>query len=194
MPTGGDAQGAIGAFDSSRAELQRRLDDTPDVPPDVQKGVTSMLEGGQAQVNKIAGSNSVPLIDRITTYAPILLTAEDAITGSVRVDDERIRAQTQGLARAVGARGLMMMEQLVVNAGAELPDPELRSRLSTVAGTEPSTLFGMAQVLGIGSPEAKRCSASTSNAPHSSRIRTCRSSAIPRCSSRWRPRIRSRPR
>ena len=155
VPTGGDAQGAISAFDSSRAELQRRLADTPGVPPDVQKGVKSMLDGGQAQVNKVAGSNEVPLIDKITTYAPILLTAEDAITGSVRVDDERIRTQTQGLARAVGARGLMMMEQLVVSAGADLPDPELRSRLSTVSGTEPSTLFGMAQVLGIGSPEAK---------------------------------------
>ena len=155
VPTGGDAQGAISAFDSSRAELQRRLADTPGVPPDVQKGVKSMLDGGQAQVNKVAGSNAVPLIDKITTYAPILLTAEDAITGSVRVDDERIRTQTQGLARAVGARGLMMMEQLVVSAGGDLPDPELRSRLSTVSGTEPSTLFGMAQVLGIGSPEAK---------------------------------------
>ena len=153
-PTGGDVQAAIGAFDSSRAELQRRLNDTPDVPPDVQKGVTSMLEGGQAQVNKIG--NTVPLIDRMTAYVPILLTAEDAITGLVRVDDQTIRAESQGLSRAVGARGQMMMEQLVVNAGAELPDPELRSRLIAVAGTEPSTLLGMAQVLGVGSPEAKQ--------------------------------------
>jgi hypothetical protein len=111
-----------------------------------------MLEGGQAQVNKIG--NSVPLIDRVTAYVPILLTAEDAITGLVRVDDQGIRAEAQGLSRAVGARGLMMMEQLIVNAGAELPDPELRSRLVAVAGTEPSTLLGMSQVLGVGSPEA----------------------------------------
>ncbi|WP_123028161.1 HAMP domain-containing sensor histidine kinase [Mycolicibacterium stellerae] len=151
---GGDVQAAIGAFDSSRAALQRRVNGTADVPQDVQKGVNSMLEGGQAQVNKIG--NSVPLIDRVTTYVPILLTAEDAITGLVRVDDQTIRAQAQGLSRAVGARGLMMMEQLVVNAGAELPDPELRSRLIAVAGTEPSTLLGMAQVLGVGSPEAKQ--------------------------------------
>lgn len=153
---GGDVQAAIGAFDSSRADLQRRLTDTPDVPPDVHKGVTSMLQGGQAQVNKIGGANSIPLFDRVTAYVPILLTAEDAITGSVRVDDQRIRAEAQGLGRAVGARGQMMMQQLVVNAGAELPDPELRSRLMTVAGTEPSALFGMAQILGIGSPEAKQ--------------------------------------
>ncbi len=151
---GGDVQAAIGAFDSSRAELQRRLNGTSDVPPDVQKGVTSMLEGGQAQVNKIG--NSVPLVDRVTAYLPILLTAEDAITGLVRVDDQRIRAEAQGLSRAVGSRGLMMMEQLVVNAGAELPDPELRTRLITVAGTEPSMLLGMAQVLGVGSPAAKQ--------------------------------------
>jgi signal transduction histidine kinase len=149
---GGDVAAAIAAFDSSRAELTRRLNNTSDVPPDVQKGVARMLEGGQAQVNKIG--NSVPLIDRVTAYVPILLTAEDAITGLVRVDDQGIRAEAQGLSRAVGARGLMMMEQLIVNAGAELPDPELRSRLVAVAGTEPSTLLGMSQVLGVGSPEA----------------------------------------
>src|SRR6185312_9965142 len=140
----------------NRADLQRRLDNTPNPPPDVVKGVTSMLDGGQAQVNKIGGSNDVSLIDRVTTYVPILLTAEDAITGSVRVDDQGILAQAQGLARAVGARGQMMMEQLVVMGGADLPDPELRSRLVTLAGTEPSTLFGMAQVLGVGSQEAKQ--------------------------------------
>jgi signal transduction histidine kinase len=156
VPSGGDIQGAISTFDSSRAELQRRLNDTPDLPPDVAKGVKSMIDGGQAQVNKIGGSNDVPLIDRVTTYVPILLTAEDAITGAVRVDDQGILAEAQGIARAVGARGQMMMEQLVVTAGADLPDPELRSRLGTLAGTEPSTLFGMAQVLGVGSAEAKQ--------------------------------------
>lgn len=155
VPADGDAQGALSAFDSRRAELQRRLDDTPDVPPDVEKGVTSMLGGGQALMEKVA-SNSIGLVDRVTMYAPILLTAEDAITGSVRVDDERIRTQTQGLTRAVGARGQMMMEQLLVNQGAELPEPEQRTRMITLAGTEPSTLFDMSQVLGIGSQEAKQ--------------------------------------
>ncbi|WNG94030.1 ATP-binding protein [Mycobacterium sp. ITM-2016-00318] len=152
---GGDTETAMSAFESSRAELQRRLGDTPGLSPDLQKGVKSLLDGGQAQVNKIAGSNNGSLIDRVTTYVPILLTAEDAITGLVRVEDQRILAEAQGIARAVGSRGQMMMEQLVVNGGAELPDPELRSRLVTLAGTEPSTLFGMSQVLGIGSPEAK---------------------------------------
>ncbi|MGH3674155.1 MAG: HAMP domain-containing sensor histidine kinase [Mycobacterium sp.] len=155
--TGGDTQAAVSAFDASRRELQRRLADT-DVAPDVRKGVTSMLDGGQALLEKVT-SNTIGLRDRITAYAPILLTSEDAITGSVRVEDEGIRTATQGLTRAVGARGQMMMEQLLVNLGAELPEPELRTSMITLAGTEPSTLFGMSQVLGIGSPEAQQLQA-----------------------------------
>jgi signal transduction histidine kinase len=50
----------------------------------------------------------------------------------------------------------MMIQQLLVNLGGELPDPELRMSMNTVAGTEPSTLFGMSQVLGVGSPEAQK--------------------------------------
>ena len=155
-----------------------------------------MIDGGQALVDKVTAQQHRLLIDRVTAYAPILLTAEDAITGSVRVDDERIRAETLGLSRAVGARGLMMMEQLLVNLGGELPDPELRSRLITVAGTEPSTLFGM-------SPGTRRrlaggqdsCSASTSSAWRSCPIRTCRCCRQSRtCAHRCRPPIRSRPR
>ena len=119
---GGDTQAAMSTFDSSRAELQRRLKDTPGVPADVQKGVTMMLEGGQGLLDKVT-SNSIGLVDRVTLYAPILLTAEDAVTGSVRVDDERIRNETQGLTRAVGARGQMMMEQLLVNQGGSCPSP-----------------------------------------------------------------------
>ncbi|OBA92498.1 histidine kinase [Mycobacteriaceae bacterium 1482268.1] len=155
VPAGGDTQATMSTFDASRAELQRRLNDTADVPPDVETAVTSMLHGGQALMDKVT-SNSIGLVDRVTLYAPILLTSEDAITGSVRVDDERIRTQAQGLTRAVGARGQMMMEQLLVNSGGELPEPEQRARMMTLAGTEPSTLFGMSQVLGIGSEEAKQ--------------------------------------
>ncbi len=53
----------------------------------------------------------------------------------------------------------MMMEQLLVNLGGELPEPEQRARMITLAGTEPSTLFGMSQVLGIGSQEAQQLQA-----------------------------------
>jgi signal transduction histidine kinase len=152
--TGGDTQAALTKFDTSRQELQRRLANT-DIPPDVSKGVNTMIGAGQALMDKVT-ANSVGLRDRVQAYTPILLTAEDAINGSVRVDDERIRAETLGLSRAVGARGQMMIQQLLVNLGGELPDPELRMSMNTVAGTEPSTLFGMSQVLGVGSPEAQK--------------------------------------
>jgi signal transduction histidine kinase len=152
--TGGNTQAALTTFDASRQALQRRLANT-DIAPDVGKGVNTMIGAGQALMDKVT-SNTIGLRDRVTGYAPILLTAEDAINGSVRVDDERIRAETLGLSRAIGARGQMMMQQLLVNLGGELPDPELRTSMITLAGTEPSTLFGMSQVLGVGSPEAQK--------------------------------------
>ncbi|MFG1930366.1 ATP-binding protein [Mycobacterium sp. NPDC048908] len=152
--TGGDTQAALTAFDSSRGDLQRRLTST-DVAPDVSKGVNTMISAGQGLMDKVT-ANSIGLRDRVQAYTPILLTAEDAINGSVRVDDERIRAETLGLSRAVGARGQMMIQQLLVNLGGDLPDPELRLSMTTVAGTEPSTLFGMSQVLGVGSGAAQK--------------------------------------
>jgi signal transduction histidine kinase len=155
--TQGNTQAALNTFDSHKAAVRQRLDST-DVAPDVRSGVTKMLDGGQALLDKVA-SNSIGLRDRVTTYAPILLTAEDAINGSVRVDSESIRAQTLGISRAVGARGQMMMQQLLVNLGGELPEPALRTSMITLAGTEPSTLFGMNQVLGVGSPDAQQLQA-----------------------------------
>jgi signal transduction histidine kinase len=152
--TGGNTQAALTKFDASRQALQRRLANS-DIEPDVGKGVNTMIGAGQALMDKVT-SNTIGLRDRVTGYAPILLTAEDAINGSVRVDDERIRAETLGLSRAIGARGQMMMQQLLVNLGGELPDPELRTSMITLAGTEPSTLFGMSEVLGVGSPAAQR--------------------------------------
>jgi signal transduction histidine kinase len=151
--TGGDIQAALTKFDASRQDLQKRLT-SADVPPDVSKGVNAMISEGQGLVDKVT-ANNIGLRDRVQAYTPILLTAEDAIIGSVRVDDERIRAETSGLSRAIGARGQMMIQQLLVNQGGELPEPELRTSMITVAGTEPSTLFGMSQVLGVGSPEAQ---------------------------------------
>ncbi|MCV7421802.1 HAMP domain-containing protein [Mycobacterium yunnanensis] len=151
---GGDAQAALNAFDTSKQKLRNQLAGV-DVAPDVRTGVTGLLDDGQALVDKVT-ANGIDLRGRITDYAPILLSAEDAINGSVRVDDEQIRAKAQGLSRAVGARGQMAMEQLLVNLGGELPEPELRTSMITLAGTEPSTLSGMSQVLGVGSPDAQK--------------------------------------
>ncbi len=151
--TGGDAQGAKKNYEARKNELQARLTDT-DVAADVRSGVNAMLNGGQALLDKVA-SNAIGLRDRVTTYAPILLTAENAIDGSVRLDNVKIRAAAQGLSRAIGARGQMMMQQLLITRGADMPEPELRTSMITLAGTEPSTLFGMAEVLGVGSAEAK---------------------------------------
>src|SRR3984885_1811476 len=151
--TGGDVEGVKKNYDARKHELEARLAET-NVAPDVDAGVNAMLDGGQALLDNVA-SNNIGLRLRVTTYAPILLTAENAIDGSVRVDDVRIRAAAQGLSRAIGARGQMMMQQLLITRGADLPEPELRTSMTTLAGTEPSTLFGMAEVLGVGSQEAK---------------------------------------
>ena len=87
------------------------------------------------------------------------MTAEDVITASVRVDDETIRAEAQGLSRAVGARGQMTMQEILVTRGSDLPEPQLRTSMITLAGTEPSTLFGMSEVLGAGSPKPNAAAA-----------------------------------
>jgi signal transduction histidine kinase len=151
--TGRDVEGAKKNYQARKYELQQRLADT-DVTDDVRSGVGTLLNGGQGLLDKVA-DNSIGLRDRVTTYAPILLTAEDVVNASVRVDNERIRAEAQGLSRAVGARGQMTMQEILVTRGADLPEPQLRTSMITLAGTEPSTLFGMSEVLGAASPEAK---------------------------------------
>jgi signal transduction histidine kinase len=151
--TGRDVEGARKNYEARKYELQTRLADT-DVIPDVRSGVNTLLNGGQALLDKVL-ANTIGLRDRVTTYAPILLTAEDVVNASARVDSEQIRAQAQGLSRAVGARGQMTMQEILVTRGADLPEPELRTSMITLAGTEPSTLFGMSEVLGVSSPDAK---------------------------------------
>ena len=151
--TGHDVEGAKKNYEARKYELQTRLADT-DVTSDVRSGVNTLLGGGQSLVDK-AADNTMGLRDRVTTYAPLLLTAENVINASVRVDDEQIRAQTQGLSRAVGARGQMTMQKILVTRGGELPEPQLRTSMITLAGTEPSTLFGMSEMLGAGSSAVK---------------------------------------
>ena len=118
--TGRNVDGAKKNYEARKYEMQTRLDDT-DVSADVSSGVSNLLDGGQMLVNKAADAG-LGLRERVTLYAPILLTAEDVINASVRVDDEKIRAQAQGLSRAVGARGQMTMQKILITRGADLPE------------------------------------------------------------------------
>ncbi len=149
---GGDTAAALTDYDASKAELGKRLADT-DVIPDVRLATNTLLDYGQDLVNRVM-SNAIDLRARVMTYAPLLLTAETAITGSVRSDDPNVRLQAEALSRAVGARGQMSMQQMLVNRGGEFPEPELRTSIITLAGTEPSTISGMAKLLGGASNEA----------------------------------------
>jgi signal transduction histidine kinase len=149
---GGDTAAALTDYDASKAELGRRLADT-DVIPDVRLATNTLLDYGQDLVNRVM-SNAIDLRARVMTYAPLLLTSETAITGSVRSDDPNVRLQAEALSRAVGARGQMSMQQMLVNRGGEFPEPELRTSMITLAGTEPSTISGMAKLLGGASNEA----------------------------------------
>ena len=143
---GGDTQAALTEFDTRKAELSRQLADT-DVESDVRLATNTLLDYGQDLVNKVM-SNSIDLRTRVTTYAPLLLTSETAITGSVRSDEQSVQLEGEALSRAVGARGQMAMQQMLVNRGVDLPEPELRTSMITLAGTEPSTVNGMSKLLG----------------------------------------------
>ncbi|MBO0677837.1 sensor histidine kinase [Mycolicibacterium sp. S2-37] len=148
-----DGSAAAGTdFDAARDGLRQRLAET-DVVPDVRLAVTTLLDRGQALVDEVA-DGSIDLRERVTTYAPLLLTAETAITGSTRTNAQDVQLRADGLSRAVGARGQMAMQAMLVTRGAELPEPVLRAALVTLAGTEPSTVSGMAELLGGASAEA----------------------------------------
>ncbi|TFV56831.1 HAMP domain-containing protein [Mycobacterium sp. PS03-16] len=149
---GGDTQTALGEFDTAKAALREQLDAT-DVIPDVRLAVNTLLDYGQNLVNGVM-ANSVDLRQRVLTYAPLLLTAETAITGSTRSDEQDVQLRAQALSRAIGARGQMAMQQMLVNRGGEVAEPELRTAMITLAGTEPSTVSGMAELLGGASQEA----------------------------------------
>ncbi len=149
---GGDTRSALADYDQRKAQLRQRLDAAPAVP-DVRRAVTDLLDSGQDLVNKVT-ANALDLRARITSYAPLLLTAETAITGSVLGDGQQVQVQAEGLARAVGARGQMTMQQVLVDRGGDLPEPVLRTSMITLAGTEPSTISGMSQLLGGGSQQA----------------------------------------
>ncbi len=152
VATPDDVQQAKQSFDQNSTALRERLDST-DVVPDVRLAVTTLLDYGRNLVDKV-GADQVDLRQRVTTFAPLLLTSETAITGSVRVDDEQVRLEAEGLARAVGSRGQMAMQRMLVEQGDALPEPILRSSMIGLAGTEPNTVTGMASLLGGASEQA----------------------------------------
>jgi hypothetical protein len=98
--TGADVEGPKENYEACKYDLQARVADT-DVPPDVRTGVNTLSNRNRALLDKVA-SNSIGLRDRVTAYAPILLTAENAVNGSMRVDSEKIRAEVEGSAAPSG--------------------------------------------------------------------------------------------
>jgi signal transduction histidine kinase len=148
----GDVGAADTEYDAASDELQQRVDSVDPVS-DVRLAATNLLTLGRQLLDRVEAGDA-NLREQVTTFSPLLLTAETAITGSVRVADEDVRLQAEGLARAVGARGQMAMQRMLVDGGAALPEPELRSSMVALAGTEPSTVRGMAELLGGASDEA----------------------------------------
>ncbi|WP_099020464.1 sensor histidine kinase [Mycolicibacterium palauense] len=149
---GGDVAQAKSEFDESRAALQGALAETG-VVPNVRLAVTTLLTMGAGVLDE-AMAGTADIRQQVLDFAPLLLTAETAITGSVRVDDEELRLQATGLARAVGSHGQMSMQRMLIQGGSALPEPFLRNAMTTLAGTEPQTVIGMSQLLGGASAEA----------------------------------------
>nr|WP_026256368.1 HAMP domain-containing sensor histidine kinase [Mycobacterium sp. 155] len=147
---GGDSQTALADFNARKTDLRQRTDSTQ-VADDVGQSVNSLLDKGQELVGAVT-TNAVDLRTQVMEYGSLLLTAETAVTGSVRTDDQDVQLKADALSRAIGARGQMMMQRLLVTRGDDLPESELRNSMIALAGTEPSTVTAMAKALG-GAPE-----------------------------------------
>jgi len=133
-------------------DLQQRLAAT-DVAADVRSGVNTLINQGQPLIDHAADSTLVR--DRVNGYAALLLTATNVIEQSVPATDPTIRAHARGLGSAVGARGQMTMQKMLVTSGADLSDAQLQATMIAAAGAEPATLVGVTDMLGAGSPDAK---------------------------------------
>jgi signal transduction histidine kinase len=149
---GGDGQAATAEFNARKTDLRQRADSTQ-VAGDVGQSVNSLVDKGQELVGAVM-ANAVDLRTRVMGYGSLLLTAETAVTGSARTDDQDVQLKADALSRAIGARGQMMMQRLLVTRGGDLPEPVLRSSMVALAGTEPSTVTAMAKVLGGASQQA----------------------------------------
>lgn len=149
---GGDTQEALSSYGAAKFDLEQRLEAT-EVDDSTRLATNTLLDYGQELLDKIT-ANAVDLRGRVMTYAPLLITAETAITGLVGADDASVQSQGDALARALGARGQMVMQRMLVSRGAELPEPELRSSMITIAGTEPSTVSALGAYIGGDTDEA----------------------------------------
>lgn len=149
---GGDTGAALREFEANKSELQHLLG-AIEVDDSVRLATNTLIDYGQDLIDKSA-ADAVDLRARVMTYAPLLITAETAITGLVGADDAAVRAEGDVLARAVGARGQMAMQRMLVNRGGELPEPALRSAVVTIAGTEPATVSAIGTFLGGASDQA----------------------------------------
>jgi signal transduction histidine kinase len=132
----------------SAVEGRRRSAD-----PDVRRAVTTLLDDGRALVDQAAAHES-DLARQTTAYASLLPAAQTTITGSVRADTPQLRARAEGLSSALAARGRMAMQRMLLERGGDLPESELRSSMTTLAGGEASTVAGMATLLGESSDDA----------------------------------------
>lgn len=149
---GGDTRQALTVFESRRTALEHLLDVTP-VDDGVRLATNTLIDYGQNLIDSIS-ADEIDLRTRVMTYAPLLITSETAITGLVGADDEGVRSDADTLSRAVGARGQMAMQRMLVNSGAALPEPLLRSAMVTIAGTEPATVTAMGGYLGGATEQA----------------------------------------
>lgn len=148
---GVDAQPALTTFDSRRIDLQRELADT-EVPDSVRTATSTLLEEGQDLLGRVMG-NAGDLRTRMMAYVPVLNTAATAIAGLV-ADSPGIRSVCDALTGAVGVRGQMVMQQLLVARGGDLPEAALRSALLALAGAEPSLVSAIDAYLGAESDRA----------------------------------------
>ncbi|ADU00863.1 HAMP domain-containing sensor histidine kinase [Mycolicibacterium gilvum] len=149
---GGNPAAALGEFDFRKAELSRVLEGA-DVDDSVRLATNTLLEYGQNLLDRI-GAAEMDLRTQVMTFGPLLITAQTALTGSVGSDEDSVRTEADVLSRAVGARGQMAMQDMLVTRGGELPEPLLRSAMVTLAGTEPATVTAMGTFLGGASDRA----------------------------------------
>ncbi|MCH9668422.1 MAG: histidine kinase [Actinomycetia bacterium] len=148
---GVDAQPALTTFDSRRVDLQRKLAET-EIPDSVRLATNTLLDDGQDLLGRVMG-NAGDLRTRVMAYVPVLNTGATAIAG-LMADGQGIRPARDALTGAVGVRGRMVMQQMLVTRGGELPEAVLRWAMLAVAGAESSMVSAVDTYLGAATDRA----------------------------------------